>query len=193
VAEIDYSLFAELPPPEEWDAFVEEVLVDDWLRAYGAATPWAPETLAIPQGSLTYLFDAAPTLNDQDGDDRVVAVWGKSQPPSGPRDHSRQAGFLPEPRAWSGNARDRGHLIGHAAGGGLDLNLFPQAIGLNRGRTPQGKLWRSMEREAAERPGTPLFIRPLYRDRSWIPRELEFGLVDEGRMRVERFQNADSP
>ena len=36
--------------------------------------------MQIAQGELTYLFDAAPTMDSLDaGDDRVVAVWGYSR------------------------------------------------------------------------------------------------------------------
>jgi len=73
---------------------------------------------------------------------------------------------LPNPLHWPGRHRDRGHFVAHTSGGGLDLNLFPQAIGLNRGLTDKGRRWRSMERYAAHHAGTPLFVRPVYDARS---------------------------
>jgi hypothetical protein len=46
-----------------------------------------------------------------------------------------------------------------------------------------------MERYAARNPGTPLFVRPIYRDDSWRPSVLEFGLIIDRTFRVERFTN----
>jgi hypothetical protein len=65
---------------------------------------------------------------------------------------------------------DRGHFVAHAAGGGMDVNFFPQAKGLNRGTTERGKAWKDMERQIIAYPGTPLFVRPIYDDASWCPR-----------------------
>lgn len=67
----------------------------------------------------------------ENASDRVVGVWGRSAAPAAPRDSGRLASFLADAGRWSGRDRDRGHLIAHAAGGGLDLNLLPQASALN--------------------------------------------------------------
>lgn len=171
---------------------MREVLLDGWLDAYSAATSWRPEILEIEAGGLGYLFDAAPTLGETGmvGDDRVVAVWGRSQRPTSGRNRGRMAGFLPGRAAWSARGRDRGHLVAHAAGGGLDMNLVPQDAALNRGRSSAGRRWRAMERKAAEHPGTPLFVRPVYTDSSWVPTQIEYGLVVANRVFVERFVNS---
>ena len=85
---------------------------------------------------------------------------------------------------------DKGHFLGHASGGILDINLFPQRRELNRGWSDEGKRFRSMERHVAEHPGTFFYHRPLYCDGSWIPASLEYGvLVDDVRWWVERFRN----
>jgi hypothetical protein len=127
---------------------------------------------------------------DSEGDDRVVAVWGTSQRPDVARDQERMRGFLPDPRRWSEAQRDRGHLVAHAAGGGLDLNLIPQSAVLNRGRSAAGRRWRAMERRAAEHEGTPLFVRPVYSGDGWEPAELDFGLLIGTTIDWERFSNA---
>lgn len=88
-----------------------------------------------------------------------------------------------------GPGLDRGHFVAHTAGGGLDLNLFPQLATLNRGRSQEGRLWRQMENYAAEHPGTPLFARPIYRDSSWRPAMIELGLLTDGKLWSERFSN----
>jgi hypothetical protein len=52
---------------------------------------------------------------------------------------------------------------------GLDVNLFPQRREVNRGWSDEGKLFRKMERYAAEHPGTFCFARPICRDLSRRP------------------------
>lgn len=193
---IDYTALAAASSPtsETWEAFAREILDPAWLAAYRAETPWATDIQEICLDGLVFLFDAARTLKQlpETGDDRVVAVWGRSRLPTQKRDRARMAGLLPSPQRWSGSGLDRGHFVAHGAGGGLDLNLFPQLGTLNRGWSRQGRLWRRMERYAASYPGTPLFVRPIYRDDSWRPSVLEFGLLIEHRLHVETFFNQES-
>lgn len=176
---------------DAWDAIVRGRLVEHWTAEYVAITPWVQEIVEVELGTFAYLFDAAPTLSTAEtaGDDRVVVVWGRSSAPATRRDRGRLAGFIPVPASWSHRGRDRGHLIAHALGGGLDLNLVPQSSALNRGRSEEGRRWRTLEREAAASPGTPLFVRPIYKDATWSPYEFEYGLVRAGGLHVERFPN----
>jgi hypothetical protein len=189
----DYAALvaANRPTAASWDGFVRETLEPAWIAAYRTATAWTTEVLEIAQGELVFLFDAAPTLNraPESGDDRVVAVWGRSRAPEQRRDRTRLAGFLPNPLSWSHAGLDRGHFVAHAAGGGLDLNLFPQLSALNRGRSPQGRIWRRMEDHAARNPGTPLFVRPVYGDSSWQPESIEVGLLVDESLWFERLSN----
>ena len=58
-----------------------DVIVPVWIRRDATATPWPRKVLEVERGSLTFLFDATPTLNDvpdRTASDRVVAVWGRS-------------------------------------------------------------------------------------------------------------------
>jgi hypothetical protein len=112
---------------------------------------------------------------------RVLLIGGATR--------ARLAGFLPNPLSWSRAELDRGHFVAHTAGGGLDLNLFPQVSALNRGRSREGRLWRRMEDYAARHPGTPLFVRPVYGDSSWRPMAVELGLLVDERLWYERFSN----
>jgi hypothetical protein len=175
--------------PESWHTFVRDVLAELWLAAYRAALDTPTEILEVPQGELTFLFDAQSCLPESDHEDRTIAAWGRSTTPDRRRDRSRLAGFLPNPSAWSRAGRDRGHLVAHAAGGDLDLNVFPQSAALNRGRTDAGRRWRAMERYAALNPGTPVFVRAIYDDSTWVPAALDHGLLRGGQLWCERFEN----
>jgi len=85
---------------------------------------------------------------------------------------------------------DKGHFLGHASGGILDINLFPHRRELNRGWSPEGRCFRSMERYVAEHPGTFFYHRPRYNDETWIPQYLEYGVLVENReWWVDTFQN----
>jgi hypothetical protein len=184
-------LFAEhRPTPDGWDGFVRDALVPLWLDAYDAAAPWATQVLEIPQGALAYLFDMGPSMGDV-GDDRVVAVWGRSIAAAAPRDRTRQAGFIPVPEKWSKAGYDRGHFVSRAAGGGMDMNFFPQAKGLNQGHGLGGGVWRALERETVARPGTPLLVRPTYGGDGWVPEFIDYCIVVDDELRVERFRNRD--
>lgn len=172
-----------------WHVRFGELLARRWCSDYRARTAGRPHVLEIPIARLTYLFDAAPTLDGADGEDRVVGVWGLATPPPRGRDTSRMAGLIPVPKRWSGMQLDRGHFVAHSAGGGTDLNLFPQARGLNRGWSAAGKRWRALERQAS-RAGTFLFVRPIYASSTWVPDELEAGYVPfNGELVVDRFAN----
>jgi hypothetical protein len=178
--------------PQAWHTFVRSALVEGWLEDYDATTPWVAEVLEIPHGPLTYLFDSAPTMSGADsGNDRVVAVWGDSVAAVAPREKGRQAGFIPVPEKWSHVGMDRGHFVAHAAGGGMDMNFFPQAKGLNRGTTERGKVWKAMEHQIIEHPGTPLFVRPLYHDGSWVPTLINYGVLTGEKLWKETFENRD--
>ncbi len=46
-----------------------------------------------------------------------------------------------------------------------------------------------MESHAAQPPGTPLFVRPSYRGSTWLPTAIDYGLLLDGRVISERFEN----
>jgi hypothetical protein len=102
--------------------------------------------------------------------ERVVIAYGVSSVPDAPRDVARIRRF---PNVSIGVNKtmgevsfeaDRGHFLSHTAGGELDVNLFPQRREVNRGWSSSGKLFRRMEKVAAENPGTFHFHRALYDD-----------------------------
>ena len=75
-----------------------------------------------------------------------------------------------------GTDYDRGHFISLRQGGVYDINLFPQRADVNRGRG-EWRVYRNMETECVNRPGTFCFSRPIYSDLTWVPSELEYGVV----------------
>jgi hypothetical protein len=127
---------------------------------------------------------------DQTIEDRVVAVLGTSARAEEKRDTSRSRGWVGPTEELLGTERDRGHYIAHCIGGGLDVNVFSQERCLNRGRSPQGKIYRQMESYCYEQPGTFCFSRPIYSDGSSVPRWLEFGVLrGDQTLWVEVFDN----
>jgi hypothetical protein len=181
------DLFAEVSRPlpsllSDW-----EDTVYDWCDEYTESAGTA-ELSEIKIGQAVFLFDHAA--------ERVVLVYALSVQPIEKRDVSRMRGF-PDPRhsveAVLGERAfpaDRGHFLGHTAGGRLDINLFPQRRDLNRGWSAEGKRFRKMECYIAAQAGTFFFHRPVYDDPSWIPAELEFGvLVNDSEWWTDRFRN----
>lgn len=95
---------------KDWHTLVRDVLAELWLTAYRAALDRPTEIFEVPQGELTFLFDARSCLPKSDHEDRTIAAWGRSMTPDRRRDRSRLAGFLPNPSAWSRAGRDRAIL-----------------------------------------------------------------------------------
>jgi hypothetical protein len=161
--------------------------VDLWCDEYVVEHPNAT-LLEINLVTAVYWFDRT--------DERVVIAYGISTKPEKPRDLSRMRRF---PDVSTGVNRvmgdlafpvDRGHFISHAAGGELDINLFPQRRELNRGWSEEGKLYRSMERLAAYHPGTFHFHRARYDDDTWIPNTLQYGVLrNNNDWWIEGFEN----
>ena len=144
--------------------------------------------LEVPLKGFTYLYDfcsdpaAPPEIGERE--DRTLLAYGLSQKAERERDGGRMRG-LP----GSDERGDRGHLISHAAGGGLDINVFHQDAYLNRGWSPQGKMYRSIERYCADNEGTFFFSRLLYDDDTARPSEIELGVLRDGSLWVELFGN----
>lgn len=166
-------------------------VVAQWIDRYAASTPWSPDIVEIALGPMVYLFDKAPSerAGPAAADARVIGVWGHPANATRPRDRARQQRFLPDSVRWSRAGRDRGHFIAHSLGGGMDINFFPQAVNLNRGRTPEGSRWRQLERRAGAFAETLVLLRPIYDSASWVPRWLDFGVVVDDELDVETFDN----
>ena len=172
-----------LPEPlSEW-----EHQVDDWCQQYSEQFEQA-EISEINLDFAFFLFDHA--------EDRVTLAYALSVKQLMKRDASRMRGFPKVEISVQANLNDKafradkGHFLGHASGGILDINLFPQRRELNRGWSDEGKRFRKMERYVADHPGTFFYHRPLYDDKTWIPSLLEYGvLIDDKEWWVDRFRN----
>lgn len=81
---------------------------------------------------------------------------------------------------------DRGHFISMRQGGVYDINLFPQRSDINQGKIDE---WRDFERRCVANPGTFCFVRPFYEDDSWVPTELEYGILVDGNLESKMFPN----
>jgi hypothetical protein len=167
---------------------LDAVLPAIWQADYCAMPFSSSNILVVTSGDekrvgpfCRYMFDHASAAANRESvlmhpepyaEDRVVAVWGTSRhEPARTRDASRMKGFLKGVWSQRFSGTDRGHFFAHTMGGGLDINLFPQAKRVNR-----SGLWRKMETYCALNPGTFCFIRPVYADESWRPRQLEYGI-----------------
>jgi hypothetical protein len=164
-----------------------EVQVEDWCHQYAAKFEDA-DISEINLDLAVFLFDHTA--------ERVLLAYAISVDQLMKRDISRMRGFpnvnVSVQVALNENAffADKGHFLGHASGGILDINLFPHRRELNRGWSEEGKRFRKMERYVADHPGTFFYHRPEYDDDTWIPTRLEYGVLqDDSEWWVEIFQN----
>jgi len=164
-------------------AALRDELARFWIDRYRAMPGSSAEVYTIELGTVSYHFDTTA--------ERVVAVNGTSTPATAKRDSSRMRGWLRVISHRFAGRGDKGHLMSHAQGGGLDINLFPQRPDLNRGRSLEGRAYRELERLCAQNPGTFCFSALLYDDPTWVPAGLDYGVLPHaGQFRVERFSNA---
>jgi hypothetical protein len=159
-------------------------LFDDAVDAYRAAFPDA-RLLVFEVDRVTFAFDQA---TGADREPRTVAAYARTIRPPARRDRSRQARFPMPPRLLVAGY-ERGHLVAHATGGGLDANVFAQAGHINQGRSPQGRRYRRLERLAAATPGSHLVHRLIYGDGTTIPDLTELTVLVDGTVQQGTFDN----
>jgi len=164
-----------------------EEQVTAWCAEYMAKYDLA-ELSEINLGYAVFIFDHKW--------ERVILAYALSIEQLMKRDSSRMRGF-PDPNVSARKVlgerafrADKGHFLGHASGGELDINLFPQRRELNRGWSDEGKQFRKMERHVAEHPATFFYHRPIYDDETWVPHCLEYGVLEDGtHWRIATFAN----
>lgn len=167
-----------------------------WLDDYIATMPHQQNVHRIPVEGFEYLWEMSSELVQQGivpasaaVNDRLIAAHGLSRPAGEAREGSRLRGRSLGPVSVIDPSErlpyDRGHAIGHALGGVLDLNIIPQTRAVNR-----GGLWRQMERYCQAHSGTYFFCRPIYAGLSSHPKEIEFGVLRAGgALWAHSFQN----
>jgi hypothetical protein len=101
-------------------------------------------------------------------------------------------GGFPLPASLAEAGYERGHLIAHATGGGLDANVFAQARHINRGWSPDGRRYRQLERLAAANPGRAIFNRLIYGDDTDVPDLTELAVAVGGQAHHGIFDNRRS-
>jgi len=168
-------------------------LPQKWCAAYDEMTASRNNIVQVTLETYDYLFDFASQIPNNKVEDRLVAVYGMSGSNLGPRDAARMKGWMGSHFTdRDGRPMDKGHAMSHRSGGGLDINLFPQRPQVNRGfgKCEHDLRFRAMERETLKRPGTFCFIRFIYRDSTWFPAKIEYGLIRaDGSLWVEEFDN----
>jgi hypothetical protein len=176
---------------------LREQLPVAWRNSYVATVRHPTNIVRLKFRTFEYICDLYSELEatgevpyDQTIQNRVVAVLGTSARAEEGRDAVRIREWDRPTDELLGTERDRGHFMAHCIGGGLDVNVFSQERRLNRGWSPQGKIYRQMEAYCYEQPGTFCFSRPVYADGSSVPCWLEFGLLKADQtLWVEVFDN----
>ena len=183
---IDYCQILATAPSHDYEAlcaFLADELPYVWLDEYIAMLLHQHNVHRVPVEGFEYLWDMSGELVQQGiveasaaVDDRLIAAHGMSRPPTEGRKDSRLRGRTSGPVSVVDSSErlpyDRGHAIGHALGGVLDLNIIPQTRYVNR-----GGLWRQMERYCQQNLATYFFCRPIYAGLSSHPKEIEFGVL----------------
>jgi hypothetical protein len=199
---IDYQALPDGLRGQDYASIVKAiapVLEAQWCELYRQMTPAQNCIDIIQWDTFNYAYDNPCTIRhhefvwNQDVEDRAVVVYGISRPVKEKRDKYRMSGPRGE-REWGegtdGYHYDRGHFIAHSFGGQADVGLFPQRRDINQGRSPRGRVYRSMERYCRDTPGVFCFARPIYLDKSDHPFYLEFGVLrPDLTFWVELFEN----
>ena len=193
-------------------------LPHEWCRAYASMPGSSAKVVQVTDHGFEYLFDLGPErvvcafgftwFNDATRDSERMGGFLAAQTSAAKLEALVENADTPEAAARSehlaglsfrerfflthGDRYDRGHFMSHRQGGGYDINLFPQLASVNQGRSIEGKVYRAMERECVE---TSLlcFSRPIYDDKSWVPVELEYGVLRSANtLFVQKFPNRPS-
>jgi hypothetical protein len=182
--------------PENLAMLLSERLPTVWRKRYVSSASHVTNLVRLRSSRFEYIYDLYSELEttgevafDQTIEDRVIAVFGTSACAE-EQDGRGRRGWLESSENMVQTERDRGHFIARSIGGGHDINVFSQDRHLNRGWSPQGRLYRQMETYCMEQAGTFCFSRPIYTDGSSIPRWLEFGVLkNDQTLWVEVFDN----
>jgi hypothetical protein len=204
-SQIDYSTaIRQIQPPTGLDdqlPFLDD-FSDLWVKAYKLQSDRATEIHEIKHRSFRFLFDCAGS-DHGDGQGRrpagvvprTIAAYGIANPSTASRskDDLRLRGWMREPSGEPDGTRDKGHLVAHSLGAGIqgiEVNVFEQDRALNRGWSEDGKRFRAMEKYCAKNEGTMFFHRLIYVGETDVPAWTEFGVFrTSADLWVEVFSN----
>jgi len=132
-----------------------EAIGDACSSFYGQSVPDA-KLSAFTYRGFNFLFHGNLQF------DRTALLIGHPGAPSEARDVMYQRGFsLVE--TFGGRSVDRGNFIPYTADGSFGPNLYVQDRALNRGRSKEGRQYRSLGRSAvAAGPNALMFAHPVY-------------------------------
>ncbi len=196
VWEIDYPAALAAEQASEYGDLAKALpyeLSEAWVSKYLKMTPAEHDINVVARGSVTYIYDFTTIVRERrqdstfvwgaDVEDRTVVAYGRSRQVRVKRDMNRMRGPRGEREIGQGSERlpyDRGHLLAHSIGGEEDMGLFPQRSDINRGHSARGRVFRRMERYCFDNPGTFVFARPVYLDKTSHPYYLEYGILLPG-------------
>lgn len=203
---VDYEELITLYQPNKDDEYVEFIkkilpeLEYIWCELYSkmSGEPIDEYMLSFEKNGFTTIFDN-PTWRKGDGnhhlsedftEDRTIGCYGFSSKQLRNRKINDYYMKYDESRTWSDRDTDRGHYIAHAIGGDINANIFPQRRDINRGLSPQGLVYKKIEKHLRDHEGIFCFTRPIYFDFSIRPHFIEFGYITpELHVVVEYFDN----
>lgn len=190
------ALLVHAPDVEACAAHLAGVLPQLWADAYATTAENEPYLYVVEESGFSYVWDLAsdairssPSGHGVLVEDRLVAAHGRSAPSVRRRDEGRlRRRTRGAVEGLGSSCFDRGHVIGHSLGGGLDINIVPQLAIVNRGRR-----WRRLERYCVAHPGTYCFVRLFYTGVSAHPAVFEYGVLRQDcSLWVEHFLNTAS-
>lgn len=163
-----------------FDLFWNEIC-HEWSEEYRKTFPHFGEITLSHYHQFAFTIDHEVAAGPETPETRVICFFGISNNDIDTKNRQRMRSY------WStkdlseliGKPYDRGHYMAHGFGGPIDVNLFPQRRDINRPWSPAGKRYCAMESYVRKNPGTFVFSRPIYKDLTIVPHELEYGYFDK--------------
>jgi hypothetical protein len=174
-----------------WESWVDEYQKD----SYGYLGQVTCQNYWGFQFALDFTEDIYPQEYDFSNlpETRVIVAYGISNEKADGVHRKRMKRYLGNSGkvyAHFGPGYTKGHFIANRMGGAIDINLYPQIGHINMGRSTAGKRYVAMEKYVWNNPGTFVFCRPIYKDFSVRPYEIEYGYCDSSmNWAIETFTN----
>ena len=163
-----------------FDIFWNEVW-REWAGEYEKDFPHYGEITLSHYHAFAFAIDHEVKPGPETPESRVICFFGISNNDIDTKNRGRMRDYWPmtDISELLGKPYDRGHFMAHGFGGPIDVNIFPQRRDINRPWSAEGKRYCAMERYVRNNPGTFVFSRPIYKDLTACPHELEYGYFDQ--------------